>query len=223
MNLKNDRIASTIKDQVYEVIKKNILDGSITAGQRIQELQIAKDLQVSRSPVRSAIEKLIGEGLLECIPNKCVCVRQMSETEIIEAYEFRLIIEKFASSKAAENCSEEMVRRLDEMKDRFLRFSGLEHLNDYMRTDAEFHELLVECAGNSIISEALAKVSMLIAPFRTLALATPQRFFDSVSEHIRIIDALKAHDGEEAAAACEEHLSLAKEEVLKHLPSETAL
>ena len=99
MEMPKRRVISTIKDQVYEVIKENILNEHFKPGQRIQELEIAKQLQVSRSPVRSAINELIGEGLLESIPNKSVRVRKLSQKEIVDTFEFRLIIEKYAVKK----------------------------------------------------------------------------------------------------------------------------
>ena len=75
----NQKVILTIKDQVYQIIRDNILSEQLKPGDRINEVQIAKDLNVSRSPVRSAINELIGEGLLESIPNKFVKVRKLTE------------------------------------------------------------------------------------------------------------------------------------------------
>ncbi|MCF7941209.1 MAG: GntR family transcriptional regulator [Spirochaetia bacterium] len=219
MNLKNERIISTIKDQVYEVLKANIVNGSLTPGQRIQELQIAKELNVSRSPVRNAINQLIGEGLLESVPNKSVFVRKISEHDIIEAYEFRLIIELYAVRKVAENRSEQIAQRLREFRTLFTTHAHIEDLAEYLKIDSDFHQYLVESAGNTIISEALTKVSMLITPFRIYALSSPKRFYESVDEHIRVIEALLDHDGEQAVTCCANHLAWAKEEILNYLNS----
>ncbi len=220
MDLKSSRIISTIKDQVYEVLKENILNGTLQPGERIQEVKIAKNLNVSRSPVRNAINKLVGEGLLESIPNKCVCVRQITDREIIESYEFRLIIEKFAVERLCTIITPEITRKLQEIRKQFIQTAKFKYMNNYLKVDAEFHEYIVSVCGNHVITEALDKVSMMISPFRVLALSKENRFYESVEEHTQIIDALLAHDAAQAVSACAVHLTLAKEEILKHIDSQ---
>ncbi len=217
MNLKTGKIISTIKDQVYEVLKENILNGSLQPGERIQEVQIAEKLNVSRSPVRNAINKLVGEGLLESIPNKCVCVRRFSDREIIESYEFRLIIEKFAIEKICDHMTIDMEKNLIRFRDRFKDTANFVQMNEYLLIDAEFHNYIVSESGNNVIHEALDKVSMMISPFRILALSREKRFYESVDEHTKIIEGILSQNKQQALIACETHLSLAKEEILKHL------
>ena len=169
MSIKRKKIITTIKDQVYEVLKENIISGELKPGERIQEVQIAEELSVSRSPVRSAINKLIGEGFLESIPNKSVCVRRFSERDIIESYEFRFIIEKFAAEKVAAAVNDEIREKLIGFREAFEQNSDIDKINEYLATDIEFHEFLVETSGNKVIKEALEKVSMMISPFRIIA------------------------------------------------------
>jgi DNA-binding GntR family transcriptional regulator len=217
MKLEKERIISTIMDQVYEVLKENIVNGTLEPGQRIQELQIAKELNVSRSPVRSAITRLIGEGLLESVPNKSVCVRRLGERDIIEAYEFRLIVEQYAVTKVIERCNDEIKSRLSQFRIAFKTYSNIDQLGEYMRVDSEFHEYIVVVSGNKVIKEALDKVSMLINPFRVFALSSPNRFYDSIDEHIDIVDAILRLDSKAAVELCSRHLTLAKEAILRHL------
>ena len=220
MNLKTGKIISTIKDQVYDVLKENIVSGILQPGERVQEVQIAEQLQVSRSPVRNAINRLVGEGLLESIPNKCVCVRQFTDREIIESYEFRLIIERYSIEKVLEHMSPEIEKELRRFKKEFLTYSSFDQLKSCLRTDTEFHDYIVTVSGNHVIKEALDKVSMMISPFRTLALSREKRFYESVEEHTGIIDALLDRDEQQAEAYCIRHLTRAKEEILTHLTNQ---
>jgi len=219
MGIKNKRVISTIKDQVYEVLKENIINGTLKPGERILEVQIAEELNVSRSPVRNAINTLLGEGLLTSIPNKSVCVRQFSARDIIESYEFRVIVEKYAVDKITERLDDSIIDRLNEFKAAFLKNSDIDQLNEYLEVDVKFHEYLVTVSGNKVIKEALNKVSLMISPFRVIALSRPKRFYDSIDEHIKIIDGLINSDNEAAISACEKHLTLAKEEILANLPN----
>ena len=217
MELPKKRVISTIKDQVYDVIKENILNEHFKPGQRIQELEIAKQLQVSRSPVRSAINELIGEGLLESIPNKSVRVRKLSRKEIVDTFEFRLIIEKYAVKRVAAIMSEELSGKLDAYRKRFEAFKEGGSLREYVVLDSEFHEFLVSSAGNAVILESLQKVGMLIMPFRVISLSSDSRFRESIDEHERVIDALITGDGAKAWDICRTHLILAKEEIVRSL------
>ena len=217
MGIKITKIATTIKDQVYEVLKENIISGALKPGERIQEVQLAEQLNVSRSPVRNAINKLIGEGLLESIPNKCVCVRKFTDRDINESYEFRLIIEKYAVEKISERMDDEIRDKLTQFRKEFVATGDIEKMQDYLLVDAAFHEYLVAVSGNKVIKEALDKVSMMISPFRILALSRPKRFYDSIDEHVNIIDALLKVDKDAAVVSCETHLTLAKEEILVNL------
>lgn len=217
MELNNKRVMTTIYDQVYEVVKENILSGAFEPGQRIQELAIAKELNVSRSPVRSAINKLIGEGLLESTPNKHVWVRNFSKKDILDAYEFRLVIEKYAIEKTIELLDDDISTKLLEFRELILANNTVDHLNEYIQIDSNFHEYLVATSGNKVIAESLEKVSVLINPFRIFSLSSKNRFKESIVEHLGIIDAILEQDGEKALSYCHTHLSLAKEEIIKHL------
>ncbi len=216
MNIKKKKKKiTTINNQVYEVLKENIISGELKPGERIQEIKIAEELNVSRSPVRSAINKLIGEGFVESIPNKSVCVRKFSERDIIESYEFRLIIEKFAVEKIACTINDDIRNKLREFRDSFKENGYYDKINDYLNTDVKFHAYLIEKSGNKVIQEALEKVSMMISPFRVIALSRPKRFYASIEEHCLLIDSLMNGDVNASVSQCEKHLNLVKEELLR--------
>lgn len=208
---------ATIYDQIYDVLKTNIINGSLQPGQRIQELEIAKELNVSRSPVRSAINKLIGEGLLVSTPNKHVWVRKFTKKDIIDAYEFRLIIEKYAIEKTVQLLDEDITKKLLNFKKLLLANNQIENIKEYIKVDAQFHEYLIETSGNRVIAESLQKVSMLINPFRIFSLSSNKRFTESVDEHVGMIDSILQKNSEKAITICQTHLSLAKEEIITHL------
>jgi len=211
------RVISTIKDQVYSVIKENILNQNFKPGQRLQELEIARELNVSRSPVRSAINELVGEGLLECIPNKSVIVRRLSEKDIIDAFEFRLVIEGFAVQRTIEVLDDDIIARLVEFQREFRSHSAYSDVQAYIKVDTAFHEFLVSTAGNTILMDSLNKVAMLINPFRLYSLSSQERFRDSIDEHTELIDAIIKRDAARASGICASHLRLAKDEIIKHI------
>ncbi|MHC1691456.1 MAG: GntR family transcriptional regulator [Sphaerochaetaceae bacterium] len=217
MPITSDKVILTIKDQVYQIIRKNILSGQLKPGDRINDVQIAKDLNVSRSPVRSAIDELIGEGLLESIPNKSVKVKQLTENQVLDIFEFRLLVEGYAIEKVTEHLNEQTKTELEEFRTRFADNWTYERLHEYVELDARFHNFLVENSGNQVVHEALHRVSLLITPFRVISLKSTKRFEDSIVEHISIIDAILDHDAPLAVNRCQSHLILAKNEISTYL------
>jgi DNA-binding GntR family transcriptional regulator len=217
MKARVGKMMLTIKEQVYTIIKENILNESIKPGERINEVQIANELNVSRSPVRSAINELIGEGLLESIPNKFVKVRQLTEKEIIDIYEFRVIVEKYAIEKVIELLDTDMLEVLQSFREQFGSCCTYEQLSEYVEVDSRFHNYLVESSGNRVVLDTLHRVGVLVTPFRVISLKSRERFLQSIEEHTGMIDAICAKDLARAWERCQTHLSLAKQEIVAYL------
>jgi DNA-binding GntR family transcriptional regulator len=213
----SDKVILTIKDQVYQIIRQNILSGQLQPGDRINEVQIAKELNVSRSPIRSAINELIGEGLLESIPNKSVRVKQLTEKQIIDVFEFRLFVESYVIEKVIACLDDQIINKLVEFKENFRKKGNAGRLNEYVELDTQFHGFLVECSGNEIVQDSMQRISVLTIPFRVISLTSNSRFQSSIIEHIGIIDAILDHDVSLAETRCREHLLLAKNEIIIYL------
>lgn len=209
----------TIKDQVYQYLREIILNGDIKPGQRINEVEIAKELKISRSPVHSAISELVGEGLLESIPNKLVQVRQLTEKQVLDVLEFRMLIETFSIKKVIEDLNEETQQKLENFKTLFLNYSDYEYISDYIKTDERFHAFLVDRTGNEIIVESYHRYVSLINPFRFISLKSKKRFEDSIPEHIETIDAMIERNPDKAINVCCRHLKLASDQIVEYFKS----
>lgn len=217
MPILTDTVILTIKDQVYQIIRQNILSGQLQPGDRINEVHIAKKLNVSRSPIRSAINELIGEGLLESIPNKSVRVRQLSEKQIMDVFEFRSFVESFVLEKVVEGLDDEIIKKLNAFKEDFKKKGTAGQLNEYVELDTKFHCFLVECSRNEIVQDSMQRISVLTIPFRVISLTSLSRFQESITEHIGIIDAILERNAPLAGMRCREHLLLAKNEIIAYL------
>lgn len=223
MKARVEKMMLTIKEQVYTVIKENILNETIKPGERINEVQIANDLSVSRSPVRSAINELVGEGLLESVPNKFVKVRQLTEKEIIDIYEFRVIVEKYAIEKVIALLDDKMLAVLWKFREQFEDCGTYEQLSEYVEVDSRFHNFLVESSGNKVVLDTLHRVGVLVTPFRVISLKSRERFLQSIEEHTGMIDAICEKDLAQAWERCQSHLSLAKQEIVAHLRAQSTM
>lgn len=211
------KLVLTIRDQVYNIIKENILSEHYKPGEKVNEVTLAKELGVSRSPVRSAINELVGEGLLESKPHHYVRVRELTEKEILDVYELRLLLEIFAIEKAVETMDEAMSKRLTQFATYFQTCGTYDQLLSYVEIDTKFHNYLIEHAGNNLVLETFGRIGALITPFRIISLKSRDRFQESVEEHVAIISALCAKDAKTATEACRTHLTLAKNEIVRYL------
>ncbi len=209
----------TIKEQVYEKLKSDVLNGIYKPGERIQELVIAKKLNVSRSPVREALKELIGEGLLVSVPNKSITVKKLSAKEIKDIFDFRNITEKYAIEKTIENIDERIIKKLESIKSEFIKLYQDNDLHRYCKVDSEFHNYLIKSSGNILLHQVVGNVMALIEQFRVISLSSNRRFEESIDEHVTIIDNILKKNKEAACTICSRHLDLAKEEIISYLNS----
>ncbi len=217
MEKEKNRIVKTIKEQVYQILRDDIISGKYAPGDKISEVDVASQLNVSRSPVHSAINELIGEGLLDSTPNKPVTVRKLSTKQILDIYEYRVLIEHFSIQKIIEKNDPVCFKKLLEFKDKFLKLSDYSKIHQYILIDAQFHQFLVDCSGNDVVSDCYRNYSIMINPFRANSLLSKKRFEESIVEHSQIIDFIILKDLNNAIKKDKEHLGLAKMEVEKYL------
>jgi DNA-binding GntR family transcriptional regulator len=223
MKQSSTRIVLTIKDQVYNIIKENILSERYRPGEKVNEVLLAKELGVSRSPVRSAINELVGEGLLESKPHHYVRVRKLTEKEILDVYELRLLVEQFAIEKAVETLDEAMIKELEKFAKEFKNCCTYDQLLEYVELDNRFHTYLIDHTGNRLVIEMFGRIGAMIAPFRVISLKSKERFKESIGEHVGMIEALCSRDAKGAAKTCRTHLTLAKNEIVRYLNKSSVL
>ena len=167
---------STRANQAYNHIRQKLLDGTLSAGQRIRYGPIGKEIGMSATPVREAIGKLASEGLVELVPQLGAVVRTIGRDETIEIYQMREAMETFAAGWATERIGatqlQEMrssIERMHEIARRF-RDSHERVMPDpvrrrFLAADLEFHMLIVESAGNRWLGKAIGDFHILSRSF----------------------------------------------------------
>jgi len=207
----NNKIIYTIKEQVYNILKNQILDGTYQAGDWLQEAKIAKELKVSRSPVREALQQLLGDGLVVNIPNKGVYVREMTERDMQDIFEVRMCFEMLGIRRSVETLTPQIRGELRAIKEKLLQSYEAGDKKSYMREDSRLHQLLIELTGNKLIQDISVRLYTMEHISRTLSLYSDDRFAESLEEHLGIIDGLLEGNVEKALSYNEKHLRLAQE------------
>lgn len=195
----------------YDYIKKEIILAHLEAGSVFDEQEVAKQLNVSRTPVREAVLRLASEGYLTIIPRKGTLVSNISLRDIKEVYEFRIILE-CASINEIKNIDKS---KLEYWKDYFNKaILKAQNLNEYSTDELEnedsdklFHEDIISFLDNKLVSKEITLLMDKSARIRyTSNINNINRYIESLKEHIAIIDALIRDDKSSAQKLMKEHL-----------------
>ena len=206
--------ASTLEEKVYNILEDQILSQKLRAGDSVTELKLSKELGVSRTPVREALQRLDREGLIKLRPNKGAVVVGISEQDLIDIYKIRTRLEGLAARIASENSDEDLIRRLSdniELTEFYMAKDNIEKLKDL---DSDFHDIIYGYCQNRILSKTLADLHRYIVCYRKLSLSGKGRLERSLSEHREIFEAIKKGDSEAADRLMSEHVECALSNLL---------
>lgn len=201
----------SVTDQVYRRLRGLLLEGGYEPGERLNEVTLAERLEVSRGPIREALERLAQEGLVVRVPRRGTFVRRYGRHEVRELMELRRVLESAAGRLAAERATAEeleAMRGLQEAADAVIRGgSGYP-------PDKDFHQAVVRLAGNRELERATGLVYDQLRLARSLSAQTPGRARQAWREHAAILRALLARDDAAAEAAVVAHLNAAEAAIL---------
>ncbi len=200
----------------YRFAKPRLLDGRFPAGQLLSENEIARELGISRTPVREAFLLLEAEGLLELYPRRGALVTPISPTEADDVHEARLLLEAHCAGAVTrpDPALDAVLADAIARQERSLGDDGDGPVVSHVFTvaDRDFHETIVNFHGNPILSHDYAALRDRQQRISATAVArSRERIVQFIAEHRRIAAALAAGDGARARALVEEHLHLARE------------
>lgn len=198
--------SSSLPMLVQKELERMILAGELPAGGKLNEATLADLLGVSRGPVREAFRALEESGLVRLEKNRGVYVRQIGVDEADEIYELRSVLDDFVGRRVAQTATPEIVR---EMRARIERMDAAAANNDidaYHRTNLEFHDRLVELAGNAKLLLTYRRLVNELKLFRRTTLAQMGTLSVSTREHRRIVDRIAEGDAAGAGRALHEHV-----------------
>ncbi len=188
-------------------LRAAIRDGSLPPGQRLTEQELARRFGVSRTPIRQALARLEAEGLLTHAPRRGLTVTRPDHAQVVELYVMREILEGAAARLAAQHASEAELAAMAELLEQepalFGDAAALAALNQRL------HGLLYLAAHNRYLLKSLEQLSAHLALLPSL-LTLEGRAESAHREHLALLRALTARDGEAAEAAARAHARAAQ-------------
>jgi DNA-binding GntR family transcriptional regulator len=204
-----------LKKRAYTALKGLLVSGPLVPGSFLSERQLAKQLGMSNTPVRAALERLEAEGFITISPQQGIVVRELSIREIIDHYELREALETFVIRKLAGRLTAEQVGRVRANLDDQRRSLDARDFERNVALDAEFHTLFCGFLGNDQIARVMLQLRDKIhRAIVSIAKQDLGRIMESYREHRGIADAVAAGEAERAAALLVEHLEAGRSSIL---------
>jgi len=197
---------SPLRDQIYQVVRTLIIIGQLRPGQSVNEVEIAEQLGVSRTPVREAVKRLSDEGLINVYAQTGTFVAALSRDAIEEAYVIRNALEVESVRRAASKISPFHLEELEDIVGQHQTAIGRKRYTDAIRLDDQFHRYIAEINNLSMLWRAVDISKAQMDRGRYLALPKPGLGETTIAQHQAILTALAARDAQQAMEAMRVHL-----------------
>ena len=197
-----------LKNQAYDELKMLILDGEFPSGTFLSERSLSVRLGMSKTPIRTALERLEHERFITISPQQGVIVRELSLEEIRDHYDIRVALECFIVRRLAQRLTDEQFRELEANLETMRKQVEGGNRTYAMYADADFHLLLCGFHGNQEILRVMQhQREKLYRVVIRIQVSHPDRTRNSIAEHRAVIEALKNGDGDLAASEMLAHLN----------------
>ena len=208
---------TNINEKVYELIKKQIISLEYPPGYQLNVRKIQEELGVSNSPIKDALFRLSGEGMVEITSRRGTFVRDISERDVYEIEEARILLETGAVELITDKITDDQLMELEKLYQETLFNDDQFDYEVFMEKDNLFHLKMVEFTQNEHLLDMYRKLNphMQIVRFQFLmGQSKPLQWTNQ--DHLNILTALKARDTAKAKGFVKDHLLKAREAFLQH-------
>lgn len=196
----------TVTAMVQERVRQAILNGVLEAGSRIDQNQLANDLNVSLVPVREALKKLEGEGFVHIIPRRGAFVTDASVEDMEDLYFTRKMLEGQAAYHAAPNITAEQIARLEKLMLAMDVSLANHDFHSFMNQNHEFHFVIYNAAGSRYLSNIITSLWELSERYRYRYMFIKDQGQAIQQEHREILEACRYHDPKRLRDAILHHM-----------------
>jgi DNA-binding GntR family transcriptional regulator len=207
---------------VAEVIRKAIVEGELSAGERLKEDELARELNVSRTPIREALLLLQADGLVQAVPRRGALVRSYGVAELAEMYELRALLEGSAAKRAATRMTAKQVEALRKSCERFTGIASRPDANvkELVQENMFFHNAIHDATESPRLVEMLRSVIDMPLVYKAYIWYSPKQKLLSEHYHNELTAAMASKDAERAELIMKEHVYEARDHLLATIKAE---
>ncbi len=201
----------------YEALRDSILSGHLAPGDIVNEMALAKELGISRTPVREALLELSSQGLVDILPRKGVRIKYFTERDVKEVCEIRELIELAVVEELARKEPGRSFKRLQGALEQQREALKNGDMVEFLKADRLFHLALTNLADNRRLPKILENLRDLIQVMGKEALTRQGRVGEVLEEHLDIVACIKQGKMREAKEAMQRHLRRSRSAILDGL------
>jgi DNA-binding GntR family transcriptional regulator len=210
----------TLRENVTEILRQSIINGSLPPGSELNQVQIAEQLGTSRGPVREALGQLEQEGLIENIPYKGVLVTQLSRRYVEEIYSVRAALEKLALDRAIDQMNDDEIAELDNIVDQMRAAAKRESLDDLVALDLAFHEYIMRQADHHLAWKLWKQLEIGVQRCLHVRHEIYTFLDEVVGSHPTLVTAIQQRNKAWAFQILDEHIGESASHIFASLPEE---
>jgi DNA-binding GntR family transcriptional regulator len=194
----HDGVAARLRDQVFE--------RQLAPGSYIDELALATQWQISRTPLREALKVLAAEGLVELVPRRGCRVVELTDADAEQLFPVMAMLEGRCALEATQRATADDLALLQRLHDGLERHAAARDLDGYYRVNHDFHSSVQALAANRWLDRATGDLRRFMRLWRGRQLKLPGRIEASINEHRVLLDAMLQRDAPRAERAMHDHL-----------------
>jgi DNA-binding GntR family transcriptional regulator len=199
------------RNEIYHKLKKAIIYGELSPGEKLSEISLAKNLNTSRTPIREAFRQLQAEGFIALVSNRGAYVSKLPPDEIAEVYDLLSLLEGYGAELAAQRITAEELECLKRIQHKLITYTEKKKFRDYMEKNDEFHHFLTQFSANKTLVKTVSELRARIYSYRLNSVIIPGYMENYVSDHEKIIEALGRRDAVKARKYMKGHVQFVKE------------
>jgi GntR family transcriptional regulator, rspAB operon transcriptional repressor len=206
---------ASLRVKAYLAIKQRINRLEYRPGAYLNEAQISRQLNIGRTPVHQALDRLMLEGLVQVIPRKGVVVQSISLEEVLHIIEARLVNETYCVGLAVERATDRDIAGMQELLASAAALIRARDREKLMNLDRAFHRLISDAAHNPVIADILTMLHERSLRFWFIAFGNELQLRRIDEEHRAILAAIKGRDRAAAEAAVRAHLESSRNHIMR--------
>jgi len=195
-------------DQIADTLEQLVFSGEFQDGQRLNELKLAEQFHVSRTPIREALQVLVSSGMAEQIPRRGVFIRQPGPVELMEMFETMAELEAACGRLAATRISDKDLANLAIANEKCQQAIKDTDHDRYYAQNETFHQIIYRGAANRFLEKQALRLQNRLRAYRKIQLRFRGRMDQSMAEHSQILGALTDGDADLVARTLRSHVAV---------------
>ncbi|MDN6344773.1 MAG: GntR family transcriptional regulator [Tetragenococcus koreensis] len=206
-----------LKICVYKALRKTIILGDIPAGKRINEKELSEELNISRTPIRFALQELVKEQLVEHVPRIGIIVKGISMKDAYEIYDIRKALDTLATTKAMTLMNDNDFDELEQLLEQGELYNKTDQVDELLQNFSDFNSFIYKKSQMLRLKAIVTDLQAYLVYFRYIAIRASARRSLALEEHWLIFRGMKTNDVEQITLITHEHLDRSLQFILKEM------